>query len=141
MKNSFTLIEMVVVIVILGLLASIATPMYFRHVDKAKVATAQTQIKLLDDALMDFKLDTGQFPTQSQGLRILVVKDTSLSKWNGPYLKPAQIPQDPWGNEYQYVIPGEHGDYDLFSYGADGQPGGDGVNADIGNWGEEEKSS
>lgn len=132
MKTCFTLIEIVVVIVILGLLATIVTPLYFRHVDQARITTAQTQIKMLEEAVMNFKLDTGTFPTQSQGLMILVNKDSSVKSWKGPYIK--GIPLDPWKNEYQYRIPGEHGEFDILCYGADGEPGGEENNADIGNW-------
>ena len=100
MKSCFTLIEMVIVVVIIGLLASIATPLYFRHVNSSKITTAKAQIQLFEQAVMDFRLDTGKLPTQSQG----------------------------------YRIPGEHGEFDILSYGADGQPGGEDDDADIGNW-------
>ncbi len=129
-RSGFTLIEVVVVIVILVMLASIATPLYFRHVRNAKISTAKTQIKLLEQSLMDLKLDTGSYP---QSLDALTENVEQLEKWDGPYIKP-NVPKDPWGNEYVYVFPGEHGDFDLSSYGGDGQPGGEGENADINNW-------
>ena len=129
----FTLIEVVVVIVILVMLASIAAPMYFRYVRQAKVSTAKTQIKLLEQALNDYKLDIGNYPDAADGLKALEENVQQDEKWDGPYIKPA-VPKDPWGNEYVYVFPGEHGDFDLSSYGKDGQPDGDGENADINNW-------
>ena len=132
MKSCFTLIEMVIVVVIIGLLASIATPLYFRHVNSSKITTAKAQVQLFEQAVMDFRLDTGKLPTQSQGLEVLVTKDQSVKNWKGPYIK--GIPLDPWQNEYVYRIPGEHGEFDILSYGADGQPGGGDDDADIGNW-------
>ncbi len=132
-KRFFTLTELVVVIVILAILASVATPIYFRYVADARVSKAKTQIKMLDQALEMFKIDTGKYPETSDGLRALMENIHQEDKWKGPYLKPA-VPKDPWGNDYVYVSPGEHGDYDLSSYGADGQPGGEGENGDINNW-------
>ena len=132
MKQNFTLIEMVIVVVIIGLLASIATPLYFRHVNSSKITTAKAQIQLFEQAILDFRLDTGKIPTQIQGLNILIEKDQSVKNWKGPYIK--GIPLDPWNNEYIYQNPGEHGEFDIYSYGADGQPGGEDEDADIGNW-------
>ncbi len=132
-RRPFTLIEVVVVIVILVMLASIATPVYFRHIRRARRDTAKTQIQLLDQALADYKLDVGGYPTTADGLQMLVENVSQEEKWDGPYLKPA-VPKDPWGNDYVYACPGEHGDYDLSSYGADGQQDGEGENADINNW-------
>lgn len=129
----FTLIEMVVVIVIIILLASLAAPQVFKHVRTARIGTAKAQIKLLEQALMDYKLDVGNYPDSSDGLHVLVENVNQVEKWDGPYLKPA-VPKDPWGNDYIYVCPGEHGDFDLSSYGADGAEGGEGENADIVNW-------
>ena len=126
----FTLIEVVVVIVILVTLASVATPMYMNYIKKSKVATAKTQIKLLDDALQQYKLDVGTYPSDLQGLMENI--DQS-EKWDGPYIKP-RVPLDPWGGEYQYIFPGEHGEFDIYSFGADGQEGGEGEYADINNW-------
>lgn len=132
-KHSFTLIEVVVAIMIVVMLASLATPLYFRYVRKAKLDTAKTQLKLLEQALMDYKLDVGKYPETSDGLQCLIENVSQDEKWDGPYLKPS-VPKDPWGNDYVYVSPGEHGDFDLSSYGADGQPDGEGENADINNW-------
>ena len=126
----FTLIEVVVVIVILVTLASVATPMYMRYVKKAKISTATTQIKLIDDALQQYKLDVGTYPSDLQGLMENI--DQS-EKWDGPYIKP-RVPLDPWGGEYQYIFPGEHGEFDIYSFGADGQEGGEGEYADQTNW-------
>ncbi|MBQ7207978.1 MAG: type II secretion system major pseudopilin GspG [Lentisphaeria bacterium] len=129
----FTLIEIVVVIVILVTLASIATPLYLNYVKRANVGAAKTQMKLLEDALTGYRLDVGSYPDGNSGLQALVENVDNNEKWNGPYIKPA-VPKDPWGNAYVYTSPGEHGDYDLTCYGADGQPGGEGDNADINNW-------
>jgi general secretion pathway protein G len=126
----FTLIEVVVVIVILVTLASVATPMYMNYIKKSKVATAKTQIKLIDDALQGYKLDVGTYPSDLQGLMENI--DQS-EKWDGPYIKP-RVPLDPWGGEYQYIFPGEHGEFDIYSFGADGQEGGEGEYADQTNW-------
>ena len=132
-KQHFTLTELMVVIVILVMLTSFAAPMVFKHIRSARITTAKTQIKLLEQALMDYKLDVGKFPETSDGLQSLVENVSQNEKWDGPYLKPS-VPKDPWGNDYVYVSPGEHGDFDLSSYGADGQPDGEGENADINNW-------
>ena len=105
----FTLIEVVVVIVILVTLASVATPMYMNYIKKSKIATAKTQIKLLDDALQQYKLDVGTYPSDLQGLMENI--DQS-EKWDGPYIKP-RVPLDPWGAEYNYVFPGDHGEFDI----------------------------
>ena len=126
----FTLIEVVVVIVILVTLASVATPMYMNYIKKSKIATAKTQIKLLDDALQQYKLDVGTYPSDLQGLMENI--DQS-EKWDGPYIKP-RVPLDPWGAEYNYVFPGDHGEFDIYSFGADGQEGGEGEYADQNNW-------
>lgn len=130
LRHPFTLIEVVVVIVILVTLAGIATPMYMNHLKKANVGTAKTQIGLLDDALSAYKLDVGTYPSS---LQCLVTNEDETEKWDGPYIKP-KVPLDPWGNPYIYAYPGEHGLYDLFTYGGDGQEGGEGENADITNW-------
>ncbi|MFA7231082.1 MAG: type II secretion system major pseudopilin GspG [Victivallaceae bacterium] len=128
----FTLMEIVVVIVILMMLAAIATPLYFRHVKKARITTAKTQIKMIEQAIFDFRLDMGALPDSSSGLRALVENTTGEKKWDGPYIKP--FPKDPWGREYIYVYPGQHGDFDIICYGGDGESGGEGEAADINNW-------
>ena len=137
-RKSFTMIEIVVVIVILVALASIATPLYMNHIKKANIGTAKTQIKLLEDALAGYKLDVGTYPSTEDGLQALMTNPGDSEKWKGPYIKGGTIPLDPWDNEYVFKKPGTHGEFDIISYGADGQPGGDGENADIGNWNTEE---
>jgi general secretion pathway protein G len=134
--RGFTLIEMLVVLVIIGLLAGLVGPKLFGNVDKAKVQTATVQIKQLKGALEAMRLDIGVFPTEEQGLALLVEqpKDDKLrSKWHGPYLEDGVVPQDPWSNPYQYSIPGANGQpFALYSFGADGKKGGEGYDADIG---------
>ena len=132
-RSYFTLTELMVVIVILVMLTSLAAPMVFKHIRSARITTAKTQIKLLEQALNDYKLDTGKYPDSDEGLQMLVENTANVEKWDGPYIKPA-VPKDPWGNDYNYVCPGEHGEFDLSSYGADGVDGGEGENADITNW-------
>lgn len=132
--RGFTLIELIVVILILGLLAGLVVPRLFKHVTQAKITTAKAQIAAFQTALAAYKLDTGTFPTTEQGLQALRVVPAGTNNWNGPYL-PKDIPLDPWGRPYVYKFPGDHGDEpDIISYGADGQPGGDGENADIESW-------
>lgn len=133
--NGFTLLEMLVVMVIIGLLAGLVGPRIFGKVDSSKVQTAQTQIKMLESALNIMRLDVGQTPPPEQGLQWLISAplDTSLqSLWKGPYIEGA-IPMDPWSNPYQYTTPGpDNKPFAVYSFGADGKPGGDGLNADIG---------
>jgi len=130
--SCFTLIEIVTVIIILALLVGIATPMAWRYVKNAKITTARTQIKLLDQAIFDFKADMGNIPDQATGLNHLVENVNREKKWDGPYLK--KLPKDPWSHDYIYTVPGQHGEYDIITYGSDGLPGGSGEAADIGNW-------
>lgn len=132
-QQGFSLIELLIVMIILGLLASLVGPRLFRHVDEAKVSTARSQIELLGTALDSYRLDVGRYPTTEQGLEALRNEPSGVRNWNGPYL-PRPIPQDPWGSDYVYKSPGDNGDYDLLSYGADGQPGGEGDNADVKSW-------
>jgi general secretion pathway protein G len=129
----FTLIELMIVLFILGLLAALVAPRLMGRVGKAKQKTAQAQIQMLATALDLYHLDVGRYPTEEEGLRSLYAKPESLPAWSGPYLDKA-VPKDPWARDYVYKCPGEHGPYDLYSMGADGQPGGDGENADITNW-------
>ena len=133
LQSGFTLLELLVVMVIIGLLVGYVGPRYFAQIGKSEVKTATAQIVAIGQALDIYRLDTGRYPSAEQGLIALENKPDSESKWNGPYLKKA-VPLDPWGKPYNYKAPGEHGDYDLFSFGKDGQPGGTGEAADIGNW-------
>lgn len=137
-SRGFTLIELMVVIVILSLLAVLVGPKIIGRSDDAKVADAKVQIRNIETALKLYKLDSGVFPTTEQGLQALVSKPTTgkiPNNYRGEgYLENKNIPKDPWGNDYVYLSPGEHGDYDLSSYGADGVRGGEGKNADIESW-------
>jgi general secretion pathway protein G len=132
-SSGFTLLELLVVMVIIGLLAAYVGPQYFSQIGKSEVKAAQAQISALQKALDTYRIDIGHYPTTEQGLAALVTKPQNEAKWSGPYLQKA-VPPDPWGRPYNYKAPGEHGDYDLFSYGKDGQPGGTGEAADITSW-------
>lgn len=131
--KGFTLLELLVVIVIIGLLAGYVGPKYFSQIGKSEIKVARAQIDAFDKALDQYRLDTGHYPSSAQGLNALSNKPTNEAKWDGPYLKKG-LPPDPWGNPYQFRQPGQHGEYDLFSYGRDGQAGGTGEDADITNW-------
>lgn len=129
-SRGFTLLELLVVVVIIGLLVSYVGPQYFGQVGKSEVTTAKAQIDALQKALDQYRLDTGHYPGAEVGLDALVNRPPNEPKWNGPYLRKPP-PLDPWGRPYIYKSPGERGEYDLLSYGKDGQPGGSGENADI----------
>ena len=129
--KGFTLLELLVVIVIIGLLAGYVAPRYFSQVGRSEVQVARAQIESLEKALDQFRLDTRHYPTAEQGLDALVVKPANESSWTGPYLKKA-VPNDPWGRAYVYRVPGSKGEFDLYSLGKDGKPGGTGEDADIG---------
>jgi len=131
-RNGFTLIELLVVMVIVGLLAALVAPRLFPKLGKGKQAAAKAQIELLGQALDQMRLDVGRYPTTQEGLNMLVV-NPGVEGWDGPYLKKA-LPNDPWGKPYSYQSPGSHGEYDLFSYGRDGSPGGEGEDADVTSW-------
>lgn len=134
-QQGFTLIEIMVVVVIIGLLAAVVTQSLFGNVDKARVTKARQDIRELETALTLYKMDNARFPTTDQGLEALVTKpaDPSLSNWKpGGYLM--RMSKDPWGKPYVYKSPGDHGVFDLYSLGADGEEGGEEENADIGNW-------
>lgn len=137
-QRGFTLIELMVVIVILGILAGFIVPRIMGRPEEARRLKAKMDIQALETALKLYKLDNGFYPTTEQGLQALVEPPTvgQLPKnWRqGGYLEKGKVPKDPWGNDYVYVCPGLHGDFDLSSYGADGQPGGEKENADINNW-------
>jgi len=130
--RGFTLLELLVVVAIIGLLVGYVAPRYFGQVGKSEVTTAKAQIDALEKAVDQYRLDTGRYPTTELGLAALVNRPQSEPKWNGPYLR-KDVPLDPWGKPYVYKYPGERGDYDVFSYGKDGQPGGTGENADLSN--------
>jgi general secretion pathway protein G len=132
-QHGFTLLELLVVMVIIGLLAGFVAPRYFAQVGKSEVKVAHAQIESLGSALDQYRLDVGHYPSTEQGLAALMAKPANEPNWNGSYLKKA-VPADPWGHPYTYRAPGEHGEYDLYSYGKDGQPGGSGEAADIVSW-------
>jgi general secretion pathway protein G len=132
-QRGFTLLELLVVMVIIGLLVGYVGPMYFKQVGKSEIKATRAQIDSFGKALDQYRLDTGHYPTTEQGLAALQEKPANETKWDGPYLKKG-VPPDPWGNPYVYKKPGDHGEYDLLSYGKDGVAGGTGENADIGNW-------
>ncbi|WP_018233388.1 type II secretion system major pseudopilin GspG [Thioalkalivibrio thiocyanodenitrificans] len=134
--RGFTLIEVMVVVVILGILAAIVVPRIMDRPDEARVTKARNDIRALESALNLYRLDNFRYPTTDQGLRALVERpggQPEARNWrSGGYMD--RLPTDPWGNHYQYVHPGRHGDIDIYSFGADGRPGGEGINAEIGNW-------
>ena len=132
-SSGFTLVELLVVMVIIGMLAALVAPRFIRQEEKAKVKTAQAQIELLGTALDTFRLDTGRYPNTQEGLEALRGRPGGLKRWDGPYIKKS-VPSDPWGRSYSYRSPGQNGPYDLVSYGADGAPGGEGDNRDLTSW-------
>jgi general secretion pathway protein G len=133
--RGFTLIEIMVVVIIIGLLAAAIVPEVIGKVDEARVAKAKEDIQSLETALTEYRLDNSEYPSTDDGLQALITQpnDPSVTHWHGPYIQ--RLSNDPWGRPYQYAYPGTHGlPYDLYTLGADGQPGGTGANADIGNW-------
>jgi general secretion pathway protein G len=131
-EAGFTLLELLVVVLIIGLLASYVGPKYFAQIGKSEVATARAQIDAYAKAVDNFRLDVGRFPTTEEGLAVLMAKPTDEEKWNGPYLR-KDVVNDPWGRPYLYRSPGSKSEYEILSYGRDGQPGGSGPDADISN--------
>ena len=131
-KTGFTLIELLVVMAIIALLAALVGPRLFPKLGKGKQSAAKAQIELLGQALDQFRLDVGRYPTTQEGLNALSA-NPGVDKWEGPYLKKG-LPADPWDKPYQFQSPGSHGEYDLWSYGRDGQPGGDGEDKDVTSW-------
>lgn len=133
-SGGFTLIELLVVLVILGLLAGLVGPQVMKYLGSAKTDSARLQIEDLGASLDLYRLEVGRYPTNEEGLRALVEAPAGVNSWNGPYLKKRIVPDDPWGNEYHYRSPGQHGAYDLYSLGADNAEGGEGENRDIVSW-------
>ncbi|MBT9492842.1 MAG: type II secretion system major pseudopilin GspG [Paucibacter sp.] len=132
-SRGFTLLELLVVMVIIGLLAGYVGPKFFGQIGKSEVKAARAQIDGLQKSLDQYRLDVGRYPSTEQGLAVLVAKPADEPRWAGPYLSKA-VPKDPWKNDYQYRAPGEHGEYDLLSFGRDGRPGGEGEDADLVSW-------
>ncbi len=137
-SHGFTLIELMVVMVILGILAGLIVPRIMDRPEEARRTKAAVDIQALEQALKLYKLDNGRYPTTDQGLQALVDPPSVgklAKKWrNGGYLDKSRVPKDPWDNDFVYIAPGLHGDFDLMSYGPDGEPGGEGIDADINNW-------
>jgi general secretion pathway protein G len=134
-KNSgFTLLELLVVLGIIAMLAGIVGPQVMKHMGASKTKAAKVQIEGLASSLDMYKLDVGRYPSTDQGLSALIEKPSDVERWNGPYLRKEKVPQDPWMNEYHYVFPGQHGSFDVFSFGADEKEGGEGEDQDINSW-------
>ena len=132
-NKGFTLVELLVVMVIIGLLAALVGPKLFPKLGKGKQSAAKAQIELLSQGLDQFRLDVGRYPTTQEGLAALVTNPGGVDNWDGPYLKKA-LPNDPWGKAYGYQCPGTHGEFDIYSYGRDGAPGGEGEDKDVTSW-------
>lgn len=133
-ERGFTLVEILVVITIIGLIMGLVGPRVLVYLGESKAKAAKIQIESFGSALDLYYLDNGRYPTSSEGLAALVQRSTNSRTWNGPYLKGSAVPTDPWGQAYVYRSPGEHGSYDVVSYGADGQEGGTGTSADVTSW-------
>ena len=132
-QRGFTLLELLVVMVIIGLLSAYVGPKVFGQIGKSETKIAKAQIEAIVKGLEQFRIDAGRYPSADQGLAALMVAPAGEAKWAGPYMAKA-LPQDPWGRPYLYRVPGQHGDFDVFSFGRDAQPGGQGDDADVGSW-------
>jgi general secretion pathway protein G len=130
-RRGFTLLEVLVVLVIIGLLAGFVAPRFFAQIGKSEAKVARAQLDALEKALDQYRLDVGRYPTTEEGLAVLVTRPDNEPRWAGPYLKKA-VPPDPWGRPYSYRMPGRDGEFDLFTLGKDGQPGGSGEAEDLG---------
>ncbi|MBK1707557.1 MULTISPECIES: type II secretion system major pseudopilin GspG [Marichromatium] len=130
----FTLVELLVVLAILGLLAGVVGPQVMKFLDSSKSKTAKLQVDSLAATLDLYRLEVGRYPSTSEGLEALVRNTADLDTWNGPYLTKGEVPTDPWGNPYHYRFPGEHGGFDLWTFGADNREGGEGESADLHSW-------
>lgn len=133
-NQGFTLIELLVVLVILGLLAGMVGPNVMKYIGSSKVEVAKAQLEDLSAGLDLFKLDVGRYPSDDEGLQVLVEGGDSVLGWNGPYLRKKRLPLDPWNRDYVYAVPGQGNDYELYSLGADGEPEGAGEDADLSAW-------
>jgi general secretion pathway protein G len=133
-RAGFSLIELLVVLAILGLLATVVGPRVMNAFSSSKTKTAKVQVENFAGTLEAYALDNGRYPNTAQGLEALVQRPDDAPNWNGPYLAKEKLPKDPWGNDYNYRYPGEHGPYDIWSYGADNAEGGDGENQDVVSW-------
>lgn len=133
-QRGFSLIELIIVLVIMGLLAAVVGPKVYDKLARGKAEIAKIQIKEIEAALQLFSFEIGRYPNSNEGLEALVRNPGNLESWKGPYLNKSELPSDPWGKPYVYRCPGQHGDYDLFSYGPDGVEGGEGENADVVSW-------
>ncbi|MSR17277.1 MAG: type II secretion system protein GspG [Methylococcaceae bacterium] len=133
-QSGFTLLELLVVLGIIAMLAGIVGPQVMKHLGESKIKAAKVQVEDFSAALDMYKLDMGKYPTSDQGLQALIEAPEGSKRWNGPYLRKAKTPTDPWQNEYHYASPSTHGKFDLFTYGADDKEGGEGEDQDINNW-------
>ncbi len=132
-ERGFTLIELIVVLVILGLLATVVGPQVMKRLAQGKAEIAKIQLAQLEGALGLFRFDVGRYPSSAEGLDALT-REAGVENWSGPYLQKLTVPKDPWGHDYEYRSPGQHGDYDLWSHGADGTSGGEDDAADVTSW-------
>jgi general secretion pathway protein G len=133
-SRGFTLIELLVVLAIIGLLAGLVGPQVIKHLGESKSKTARLQIEEFASALDMYRIDMGRYPASDEGLDALVAAPGNAGRWNGPYLRKKKVPADPWNNLYHYTSPGEHGKFDIFTYGSDNAPGGDGEDQDVVSW-------